>query len=105
MTQEQELLEILQQHLGIERPVLISRETILEALEWKISQFLQQSSSTFFQLMYRLDVSEKKLQRALADRENGVKKVALLVFDRQMQKIHSRRRFPPPASEDEDLSW
>jgi hypothetical protein len=55
--------------------------------------------------MYRLDVSEKKLQRALADREGGVKKVALLVFDRQMQKIYSRRRFPPPVNEDEDLSW
>jgi hypothetical protein len=105
MNQEQELLEVLQLHLDLERPEVVSKEAILKALEWRISQLLQQNSSTFFQLMYRLDVSERKLIRALADRENGVKNVALLVFERQIQKIHSRRRFPPASSEDEELSW
>jgi len=102
---QEELLEILQRHLDLERPAVVSKEAILEALEWRISQLLKQNSSKFFQLMYRLDVSEKRLSRALADRENGVKNVAVLVFDRQIQKIHSRRRFPPKSSEDEELSW
>jgi hypothetical protein len=102
---QEELLEILQRDLGLERPTVISKEAILEALEWRISQLLQQNSGKFFQLMYRLDVSEKKLRRALADRENGVKNIAVLVFDRQIQKIHSRKRFPRGSNEDEELSW
>jgi len=74
-------------------------------LELVVSKLLQQNADKFFELMYRLDISEKKLNEALANNEDAVSKLAELVYERQQQKVISRKQFPKKDVDDINLQW
>ena len=83
----------------------LSEEAILQLLADRIVQVLERGPDTFFQLMYRLDISEKKLT-AILDDDNVAAKIARLVYDRQLQKIQSKRSSPKdPDIDDPELKW
>lgn len=85
----------------------ISEEEILQLLEEKVSAMLTRSPEVFFTLMYRLDIPEQKLMSALEDPSTGVRMVAKLIFNRQVQKFESRKasRHSDDDREDEELKW
>jgi len=101
----EEAANALQNDWGIQLPQTLSEESILKLLADKVVQVLERGPETFFQLMYRLDISEKKLNAVLED-DNVAAKIARLIYDRQLQKIQSRQAFKGKAEEsDPDLKW
>ena len=95
----------LQRDWGLQLPDQLSEEAIFHLLAQKIVGVLERGPEVFFQLMYRLDVSEKKLNEVMLD-QDVVAKIARLVYDRQLQKIQSRQAFRESKDEnDPELKW
>ena len=67
------------------------------ALSRYINDLIINDFPKLINLLYRLDVSEKKLQQWLLDNtaEDAGKIIASLVIERQLQKIQSRSQFRP----------
>jgi hypothetical protein len=86
-------------------PDSLSEEAILQLLADRVVTYLEKGPDAFYRLMYRIDVSEKKLNAVLGD-EHVADKIARLIYDRQLQKIQSRKQYKsPPAHTDDDLKW
>jgi len=101
----QETASALKGDWDLQLPETLSEEAILKLLADRIVTVLERGPETFFQLMYRLDISEKKLNAILQD-DDVAAKIARLVYDRQLQKIQSRRvNKVKKESDDEELRW
>jgi len=95
----------LKRDWDLQLPETLSEEAILKMLADKVVQILERGPETFFQLMYRLDISEKKLNSVLDD-DNVAEKIARLIYDRQLQKIQSRLDHKvKKESDDPELKW
>lgn len=106
MAFEIEILKGLQKDFDLMIPETFSREIILEKLKLKISEMLQGNAEVFFQILYRLDISEQKTNTALMDHEHAVDFLAELIYDRQLKKAISRAENKPQnLPVDEDLKW
>ena len=89
----------------LQLPDTISEETILKLLAARVVTILERGPETFFQLMYRLDISEKKLNAVLQD-DDVAGKIARLIYDRQLQKIQSRlTNKVSKDADDPELEW
>ncbi|HXS37180.1 MAG TPA: hypothetical protein VN721_10800 [Flavipsychrobacter sp.] len=101
----QEAAQTLQNDWSIQLPDIISEEAILKQLANRVIELLEKGPEEFFQLMYRLDISEKKLN-AVMNEEDVAYRIARLIYDRQLQKIQSRKANKEQASStDPDLEW
>src|ERR1700751_5384116 len=89
----------------LQLPDNLSEEAILALLANRVVTILERGPETFFQLMYRLDISEKKLNAILQD-DDVAMKIARLIYDRQLQKIQSRlANIKMSESDDPELKW
>jgi len=101
----QEAAIALKQDWDLQLPDTLSEEAILKLLADRIVKVLERGPETFFQLMYRLDISEKKLNAVLQD-DDVAHKIARLIYDRQLQKIQSRlANRKTSESDDPELKW
>ena len=101
----QEAAIALGQDWDLRLPDMLSEEAILKLLADRIVTILERGPETFFQLMYRLDISEKKLNAVLRD-DDVAAKIARLIYDRQVQKIRSRlANRKTSESDDPELKW
>ncbi len=101
----QEAAIALGQDWDLRLPDMLSEEVILKLLADRIVTILERGPETFFQLMYRLDISEKKLNAVLRD-DDVAAKIARLIYDRQIQKIQSRlANRKTSESDDPELKW
>lgn len=101
----QETASALKEDWDLQLPDTLSEETILRLLAERIVIILERGAETFFQLMYRLDISEKKLNAALQEDDVPIK-IARLIYDRQLQKIKSRHENRMKGeSDDPELMW
>ncbi len=99
------IAERLQQDWELELPDIVSEEVLLQLLAAKVSRLIEKDPEGFFQLMYRLDIPEKKLNLILFD-QDAVFKIARMVYDRQLQKIQSRRQGRNNSENiDKELEW
>jgi len=101
----QEAAIALREQWELQLPETVSEEQILAQLAKRVVTLLERGAETFFQLMYRLDISEKKLN-AVLNEQDVAQRIARLIYDRQMQKIQSRhanRKSSEPY--DPELSW
>ena len=90
---------------GLELPPMLTEEELLRLLAARVSMFIQQGAEPFYQLMYRLDISEKKLNEVLHDAD-AVNKIARLIYERQLQKVQRRMQHRSKRdTQDPDLSW
>jgi hypothetical protein len=101
----QEAAAAFQQDWDIQLSELTSEEAILKELERVAVIQLEKGPEAFFQLMYRLDIPEKKLNMVLHDADVAAK-LAQLIYDRQLQKIQSRLYYRDNSKdEDNELKW
>lgn len=101
----QEAAVALGQDWDLQLPDMLSEEAILKLLADRIVTILEHGPETFFQLMYRLDIPEKKLNAVLQD-DDVAMKIARLIYDRQLQKIQSRlTNKVKRESDDPELKW
>ncbi|WP_118975870.1 hypothetical protein [Taibaiella koreensis] len=103
-TTEQELLHTLSSDFGLEVNDLVSREKIIAALTWRVDQLIAGNPDQLFSMLYRLDISERKIKEAMATETEVTKKIAVLIYERQLEKIISRKHFRSETPED-DLAW
>ncbi len=95
----------LGQDWDLQLPDTLSEEALLRLLADRIVTVLERGPETFFQLMYRLDISEKKLNAILLE-DDVAMKIARLIYDRQIQKIQSRQvNKMTRESDDPELKW
>ncbi|MBS1643816.1 MAG: hypothetical protein JST36_02160 [Bacteroidetes bacterium] len=94
-------MEALVQEWGLDAG-LHSKEEILAAIAARIDHLILTDFMGFIQLMYRLDIAEDRLA-AVLDAEDAAHQVAALVWDRQLQKMISRKMQHRPPTTEEDL--
>ena len=101
----QETAIAIKEEWGLDLPDQLSEEAIMKMLEARVVKLIEEGPETFIPMMYRLDISEKKLHGVL--NENDVaNKIARLIYDRQVQKMESRKKYSAQAAnEDPDLKW
>ncbi len=105
MQQEEEIAkQALAADWGINLADVFTEEAIIEKLSLQIGVIAEKGPDAFFQLMYRLDIPEKLLLKAMADKETA-REIAKLVYNRQLQKIRSREYYKNKPDTDEDIVW
>lgn len=101
------LIPALKETLQIDLPSTISYELLKEKLSQHINSLIQSDFQKLVSVLYRVDVSEKKLKNLLKERpDNDAGKIITdLIIERQLQKIKSRRQFNQRGknNNDEDM--
>lgn len=98
MSNEQEIIvsakEMLEKQLDVNytEKHLVSREALIAWLSAHIVYMLQHEMEKLLQLLYRIDVNEKKVKAAFAQSNPGMiaPAIAELILDRELQKAQSR---------------
>ncbi len=83
---------------------LVSEAKIIEALTLRVEELIAGNPDQLFSMLYRLDISERKIKAALAFDVEVSKKIAVLIYERQLEKIVSRNQFRS-TKPDDDLAW
>jgi len=97
MEEKKELIRILK----LDFPLDLTGEAGIDELRAALAQYINyliiHRFSQLVNLLYRLDVSEKKLQQWLLENttDDAGKIIADLIIERQLQKIKSREQFKP----------
>ncbi len=103
-TETELLKETLADDFGLAVNDLVSKAKIIAALTWRVDQLIAGNPDQLFSMLYRLDISERKIKEAMATEDEVTKKIAVLIYERQLEKIISRRQFKSDMPED-DLAW
>ncbi|WP_336515125.1 hypothetical protein [Pollutibacter soli] len=74
-----------------------TEEDLLNALAFEINRMIQTDFSRLIQLLYRIDISEKKLKELLHKNKqsDAGKIIAHMIIERQKEKIRYRNEHPP----------
>jgi hypothetical protein len=92
---EKDLIEIINQELGLLLPGTIAEEELRRQLSIQINYLIVHDFQKLVAVLYRVDVNEEKLKQFL--KENSGQDagfiIADLIIERQLQKIKSRREF------------
>lgn len=72
-----------------------------------INDLITQDFNALVQLLYRIDVNEKKLKELLTQNENADSAVIIadLIIMRQLQKIESKKQFSQRKKTNEEDTW
>jgi hypothetical protein len=86
---------------------VLEDKKLFEALSGYINVLVNTDFQRLISLLYRMDVSEKKLVALLKEHagEDSGKIIAALMVERQIQKIKSRQDHGRADNIDEDESW
>ncbi|HEY4337900.1 MAG TPA: hypothetical protein VGM89_18445 [Puia sp.] len=100
----QALIEDLNRSYSLELRDVGALDELEALLAEKINTMIQRDFGGLVQLLYRVDVSEKRLRGLLQENagEDAGKVIARLVLERQWQKIETRRKYPPNTDSDEE---
>jgi hypothetical protein len=93
MSQQKEIIQLLNSELAIDCPETISFEQLKEHLSEYINHLIQTDFQKLVFLLYRIDISEPKLKALLNENRDADagKIIADMIIERQIQKIKSRR--------------
>jgi hypothetical protein len=85
-----------------------SKEKIRQKLIVLLDELIQKDFNALVQLLYRIDVDEKKIRSYLQENKtlDSAPVLADLIIERQLTKINSRREFHRKNDEeDEEEKW
>jgi hypothetical protein len=101
------LIESLNTELETQFPVNLSQEDIIVPLSEYLNHLINTDFQKLVYLLYRIDVSEQKLENLLRDnpQENAGNLIAHLIIQRQLQKIESRKRFKNNDTGSAEEKW
>jgi siroheme synthase (precorrin-2 oxidase/ferrochelatase) len=90
-----DLVTSLNDSLQLSIPSQTGREELLRMLTDHINSILNLNVEKLINLLYRLDISEKKIRECLAVNagQDAAPLIAQLIVERQEQKIKSRRQY------------
>ena len=80
---------------------------ILRAIEDRVAFHLDRDPSLLMSYLYRLDVKESLVRKVLSEHSSSqiVNEIAKLIFDRQMQRLRTKRQYGKTEIDDEEWSW
>ena len=82
-----------------------TEEDLMLALGDRIAEMLEFEPDLLFSTLYRLDISERKINEALHQGEADIHlKLARLVLDRQKAKLETKKKYGFQELDDPDLS-
>jgi hypothetical protein len=83
------------------------REALLKELEETINWMILHRFDALVQVLYRMDVDEKKLRTMLEQPgdTDAARIIATLLLERQLQKLHTRRQFRRDTDIPEEDKW
>ena len=101
--EEQSLIEIINNEMGIDLPPAISFEAMRLQLQALVNDMIKTDFQKLVNVLYRVDVNERKLKYLLQENvgEDAAVIIADLIIERQMEKIKARREF---TRQDDDIS-
>ena len=80
--------------LGSHEQALLDYDLLIKAINERVEYLLEKDPSLLFSYLYRLDVSEQKLQFALGPKSSdAVQAIAQLIFERQMDRVRSKQKY------------
>lgn len=103
--------ELLAQDFAIEpgetEEVRFTEDQLLQLLAEQIADMIDGKMEVLLSLMYRLDISERKVHQALAPGapEPPHLGLARLVLERQKQRAFTKLHYRPPKLDDEWTTW
>jgi hypothetical protein len=100
----QQLGAQLSQSFELGQLEMVSQEALMAALAYRVADLMERNTDQLFSLLYRLDISEKDLKLVMQSASDVPKKIAVLIYERQLEKIISRNKYKS-SSPDEDLAW
>jgi hypothetical protein len=98
-----EIEKLITDEMGIVVKGSANFEDLKKVLAEEFNELINTDFNHLVQLLYRIDISEKKLKEALRqnqEKDSG-KLLAELTIERQLQKIKSRQQYNKP---DENIS-
>jgi hypothetical protein len=98
---------IMRGMLDVEASKKYTHDQLIAMLAVHINELLQTNFEQLVNLLYRIDVSEKKLKQLLSDfpKEDAGTIIAALIVERQLEKINSRNRYKTDGSFDGEEKW
>jgi len=108
MSYEQQLQQGIIQQTGLAVLPGVDADLFRQKLSDHINQLINNDFSKLILILYRLDISEKKLKQLLAESPgaNAGNLITALIIERQLEKIQSRQKFrQPDDSIPEDERW
>jgi hypothetical protein len=104
-----EARELIAKDLELEIPEdVLTEEQLLEVLARQVDWMLEYRTEYLFSLLYRLDVSEEQVNRALRPDapEPGNVGVARLILERQKKRWETKKAYkPPPIDGWDSFDW
>ncbi len=97
----------LKTYISFALPKEISYEMLVKALSERLNAMINDDFAGLVQLLYRMDVSEKKLRDVLASNENqpSAELIAGIIIERQLQKIEARKSFKAGTNISDEEKW
>ncbi len=93
--ENEELIKSINKDLAMEMPDKILFEELKNRLSDYINYLIKNNFEKLISVLYRIDVSEKKLKNILQlnAKENAGKIIAQLIIERQLQKINAKKDY------------
>lgn len=84
-----------------------NQQSLRQQLETYINELIQHDFPKLVELLYRVDVNEKKLKELLATHQdaNSAKLIAALLIERQLQKQAWRQAHKPDTDIPDEERW
>jgi hypothetical protein len=98
MDEEEQLQQGIIQHTDLSLQPGVNPELFRQKLAEYINLLINNDFNKLILILYRLDISEKKLKQLLASSpgSNAGSLIAALIIERQLEKIQSRKHFKQP---------
>lgn len=103
-----DFLQELNSITALELPEQLSFENLQLLLAAHINQLIKNNFEQLISLLYKIDVSEKKLKQQLTSHpdEDAGQLIATLIIERLQQKIEFKKQFrQKPSATDNEEKW
>ncbi|MBV8254916.1 MAG: hypothetical protein JO154_20115 [Chitinophaga sp.] len=105
----QETTQWANQTFELRIPDQVSYDELQQQLAKRLKQIISKDFQQFVFLLYRIDVSEKKVQQIIQEAAKleiePYPAIAGLIIERQLQKIASRASFRQQQADDDEEKW
>lgn len=82
-------------------------EELQVMLSEKVNWLIQHDFHSLVQLIYRVDIPEKKLKQLLADNkgQDAAALISKLLIERQLEKLKTRQQFRQQETDNDEERW
>ncbi len=88
-----EILNRLQEDFAIEQEAPDSWEQLRKIVAAKVAEWMELNPGEFFNMLYIMDVSEEKINKAIHESEGPYFAVADLIIERETEKVLTRKQY------------